>query len=1276
MKPIVFFTDPGKDGDDLIATIHVILQAKAAGILAHDAPVKLVTTDEIPCDEYGNQHPEGKYGLRALYLSMHLSKIQKQLGLPLSSLPEVIPGPITSYYQYDEEKKRYYHQPSGSEAFYPVEEINEYYTRQPGDKRCLLSEQSNDWINKVKASTIEGASLISIAAFQGVADFLGALSEEERRKFTVTSMGYNKPYTDEDYQSRTANPHRLPYNARITDPEKAATAITALTKQNSFHVVSGTTRALPKYDGSGSWSANFTEIMARSYPLYAQAYSPLLLSGIVNFIKHSKYKGFWPHDAVPALMILLEQGNWSKLRLSELKKEMLFTAVKNVNASNLHLRMIEKTGVLIDSSVPGEENDLAVGNEMQSFVYGEELDVIFFTALLQVLAIEALPVAQKANSLLLPHYKNILIIKEELFKLRQNPQANSARIEGLERGIKSTWAMLGLMELQQQLALKSQDNLEPEALFIFGSEAEGFTLANLTENQAQSLNELVTLLIDWAQKGKNKYLLDESFLKLIRGMAELMLATGVELTVSEKVRDVFEAPKPSLIFSQFFNDMRNALLPTRRVKSFLQQQFGMEFKRTGNSLLYASIALHGNLEIPFPIGISGMSEQYQDRLCLSNQPPENRQAFLWHLAIHDAGKGDLIKKSVRKNTQGMYIIYLDDNYHQFNPENNVVTSTSKEDYEQANSEVDHDTALVIYSATGSSLHHCTRTEYLLWGEPAPATIDKKAIKICDELILLCNEVNIAQIIQGEIPFAGVKKGLDLFFEAYKQNPQKAGLVFVHHCYDIFGAAPLDSIVSITAGKSPELHLKINLLYETLLEVARQPLDENSSRIAYDRYRQKLAQATPEILNATEKENEVLAKTRLAQMLRCHLFKTKQSENQLLIAEDGYYEERTHAFVEIINTSLQSLETNEQTNLIHHLNRSGEENAAVMVMYGPKLLLTATAGSEFASVDLNDKAKITECLAPMLRLYNKLYGLQLQQGANYSVIDVNNLALIIEKLFSWYQKAEQQQKQTFADLLFMLQEKGLAKGFLEKLGNTIPVQLAQMKAALPAELPFAVTEEGQLIKADEIIEEEIKLAESQPTSPVETIIEDIKPNVVDEESKVIANVPSKQREKAVIQESQIQSSPECSLVETIIEAINKASTKADKQQALIAQVKLNQEKLSLEDMVDLYAQIKSIKELNEHQNPLRDRFFGIHNTNSWSETLRQFRAVAFNILKREVQGQSGNERIRTLDEAKKLLLIYEHTNNSFFAGAWGKTTTIRLINKLIKEEKKCNPQLTP
>lgn len=105
MVQIVFFTDPGKDGDDLLATVHVIMQAKAAGIIDPLTPIKLITTDEIPCNQYGVQDPNGKYGLRALYLQMHIEQLQKQLNLPKGNLPEVIAGPVTSYYSYNEPLK-------------------------------------------------------------------------------------------------------------------------------------------------------------------------------------------------------------------------------------------------------------------------------------------------------------------------------------------------------------------------------------------------------------------------------------------------------------------------------------------------------------------------------------------------------------------------------------------------------------------------------------------------------------------------------------------------------------------------------------------------------------------------------------------------------------------------------------------------------------------------------------------------------------------------------------------------------------------------------------------------------------------------------------------------------------------------------------------------------------------------------------------------------------------------------------------------------------------
>ncbi|KTD73203.1 hypothetical protein [Legionella tucsonensis] len=71
---------------------------------------------------------------------------------------------------------------------------------------------------------------------------------------------------------------------------------------------------------------------------------------------------------------------------------------------------------------------------------------------------------------------------------------------------------------------------------------------------------------------------------------------------------------------------------------------------------------------------------------------------------------------------------------------------------------------------------------------------------------------------------------------------------------------------------------------------------------------------------------------------------------------------------------------------------------------------------------------------MLQLYANLYEFQLKNSNKYSVIDVNELALITEKVFTWYKDADKQQKKFFANLLFALQTKSLAKPFLSQLGD--------------------------------------------------------------------------------------------------------------------------------------------------------------------------------------------------------------------------------------------------
>ncbi|WED43638.1 hypothetical protein [Legionella cardiaca] len=1424
MSPIIFFADPGKDGDDLIAIVHFILQAKSAGVIPVDKPVKIVTTDEISCTKEGKQDPKGEYGLRALYLNMQLAKIKSKIALPPEAFPEIIAGPRTSYYTYQEEKKRFYHEASQSEAFYPTDEVEQYYSGDESNKpSCLLSptENSAAWIKQLEESTKEGATLVSIAPFDAISDFVASISVERRPQFNVITMGYNKPYSSSEYEQKVKEPHALPYNARSTSAPKAS-ILKTLIEMKALNIVSGSTRTAPKYDAK-SWLGSFSEIMSRAYPLYVEQYSnaptkeqlqkekeldelsaaiqekrellkkpsleevakdkeivqlskehellkqvnqknelvlstkvneltkeleqlkqthqqketeqalkieqlskvdkeketeasPIeqltkeleefkkanqekekelftkveqlskeleelkkvnkekekvvtdkiaqlskelellkqvdkekeleqleqmleeqldnlpqessLLSGIVEFMKHSKYQAFWPHDVVASLAVLMEHGNWNAFGLPNLKKEMLFTEVVKTPASQLSLRLVDnKTGVLIDSSVAKAEHDQVVGTEEQFFTYGKELDVIFFTCLSHLLAIEALPAEQKKQfAAIQEQYKNILKLKVSLFELKQKPDTDKTQIDALEKAIKSSWSLLSFRELQQQLVLQGQTGLSEDAQYMLGEEHDGFSISKFTAEQANGLAIFIGDIIAWGEHLDDKSLLDENLLKWIKELAETMQELKFDLTESMRKNLVTALPKVAqekkltALTSVLLNELRHAALPEASRLLTEEGKLGDEFARTGNSMLYAMFALSGHLTHPFPIGSLGMSEKYKDLLSLKDQSPAYREAFLLHLAIHDAGKGDVIKNAVKLNEAGLYFVQIEGAYYEYNPEINIIASSSQELFDQATAHVDHDTALEVYAKVGADLKKCSLTEFLLWNGPKEG-VSKDSIAMCDELITLCNFVSIAQIVQGEIPLVGVKNGLDLFFEAYKIDPKKAELVFAHHCYDIFGAAPIPpSLVSITAGRDPNIHLKINLLYETLLEVAQKDVGPTSSEEAYTNYRKKLALAIPAIAKQPEAQNETvtLAKTRLAQMLRCHLFKTETNPEtkQLSISDVGAYEARTQLFVKSVDAAFDKLPKQEQEKLVDFLNRNAgtTEKPAVMVMYGPKLLLTGTTGAEFALKDPTEQQTIVDSLVPMLSLYANLYEFQASKSKTYGVIDVNKLALVIGKVFPLYQKSANEQKNYLAELFFTIQKQGLAEEILLKLGDTKDL-----------------TDEQRIAKFKEVL---------------------IETNIPFVESKL----PS-------------------TFIGEIESAIHAGDTKTNKQEILLKQIKGRN--LTVAELGKLYDAVKNIEDLNTHRNPCLDSFFGIKNTTSWRNTLEEFRRIARDTLFHEVDSldeSATEEKIAMLNDAKKLPLFWEHRNNSVFTGAWGRTTALRMIDEKIASLETTAPAL--
>ncbi|KTD18386.1 hypothetical protein [Legionella jordanis] len=1214
---IIFFTDPGKDGDDLIATLHLLMQAKVSALLPIDTEIILVTTDEIPCDEKAVQKPNAKFGLRALYLHKQIEQLKTQFKLPTEAYPRIIAGPKTSHYHFNEVQQTFYDETSKSEAFYPNREMQDYFGSiniNPAFAELPSPDNASQWLEPLLSITRDGARLINISSFDALSELLELIPVKERPNLKIVTMGLNKPYSATEYVEQTKELKTLAYNERSTEVEKAFSVISTLSQiPSTFHVLSGTTRNLPKFD-QNSWFSNL-DVMARAYALYAGELAEPLLSSITSFLKQSKYKSFWPHDAVATLSTLLADGHFNSLNLPQLCPEMLFTSIESIPANQVRMRVVqEDTAVLIDASVPEQAHDKTIGTEDQQFTYGKELDVVFFTSLLNVLAIEAL--SEDKQPKLLADYKSILSLKAELFDLKKEVAPDVTRVQGVELEIQQKWNLLCLKELQQQLALQTQNELSSDRSYVLGSQANHYSLAKFTPQQANFLISLLEVLIKWAENGQP---LEEIHFKWLKDFAEYMQA--MQVTPAEYLLPEFnealtkskEDKKPLATF--LFHCFRSSLMPNERARELLKQngQLGLEFKRTGNSLMYAQSTLLGNLTSAFPKGQSGMSDDYKAMLGLSNHNPKQKMAFMLHLALHDAGKGDVIKKAVKADKDGNFLIRIDKNFFKVTENKELIAETSEEEFNKANGFVDHDEALVVYALCGSTHYHCSPTEFLLFGGPAPEDFDKEILSLCDQLLTLCDEINIAQTIQGEIPFEGIKRGLDLFFEAYHSDPKLADLVFAHHCYDIFGAAPLDSSVSIT-GNSPEIHLKIDLLYQTLKEVAQQVAPAEASVTAFKLYRAKLSQAIPEILRTEDRAGTpaVLALTRIAQTLRCHLFKTEVDEKgNRFISSQGSYDKRTAFFVEATNMAFARLCPTTQSQLIHFLNRNeGHKSAAAaMIIYAPKLFLTATTGGEFVKdpsdkevIDPKDKRIVAECLVPMLELYHDLYALTAKRSKVYGEIEINNLTLIVEKMFGWYQQVDLKQKRQFASLLLHLQVNNLDASFCANLqdikGKEPQVQFEALAMQIKAmKLPFRISC-GRL---------------------------------------------------------------ESTRADQIVQAIHLESTKTKKQQELLKQI--NKANLTIEEFIDLYEQVRTVEALNSHRNPNFDRFFGIKNTSTWIDTLELFRNKARERLFMEVDLEPDfSAKISMLEQAKELKLFSEHRNN--FWGTWRETTSLQLIDKKI------------
>ncbi|MCD6039529.1 MAG: hypothetical protein K0S27_929 [Gammaproteobacteria bacterium] len=112
-------------------------------------------------------------------------------------------------------------------------------------------------------------------------------------------------------------------------------------------------------------------------------------------------------------------------------------------------------------------------------------------------------------------------------------------------------------------------------------------------------------------------------------------------------------------------------------------------------------------------------------------------------------------------------------------------------------------------------------------------------------------------------------------------------------------------------------------------------------------------------------------------------------------------------------------------------------------------------------------------------------------------------------------------------------------------------------------------------------------------------------------------------------------------------------KKEKQQALKKFLKTHCK--SVHEKAIIFYFLQSILSYNTHTNARWDRFFGLHNTKSWRETVKEIRLEALEQLKKECDAlESVGEKIAFLENARKMPIFSYHRNNYRFFGAFGRT----------------------
>lgn len=133
---------------------------------------------------------------------------------------------------------------------------------------------------------------------------------------------------------------------------------------------------------------------------------------------------------------------------------------------------------------------------------------------------------------------------------------------------------------------------------------------------------------------------------------------------------------------------------------------------------------------------------------------------------------------------------------------------------------------------------------------------------------------------------------------------------------------------------------------------------------------------------------------------------------------------------------------------------------------------------------------------------------------------------------------------------------------------------------------------------------------------------------------------------------------------IKKSILNSNTTQDANNILISSFKT----VSLDDSYKLFSNLLNDLELLDKLSVYNaSMFFSNLNSNIWQDTLSKIREETMNKLNDKLDGISDdNEKLYILKNAKKQPIFRKHRHNYLVTGAWGRTTTIKMIETKIDD----------